>query len=309
MPNTLAHIAVNSISTKIIIPKSELLWIYIGCIIPDFPWIIRKVVSFLLPSINGYDLQAYAIIQSSLIFSIILSLAFALISQSKSRTFIILALGSLIHLLFDLIQIKWANGVILLAPFSWQLSNYGFFWPENIINYIITCFGFLYFILNWKKVEYKNLPIVLRRNFSILSLSLILVYFLTPFLFLQNIYSADNHFVSTLKEIDDREGNYIELDRKPLLHDKLTESYWIQSFNKDLIELSEINGIKSSRISVKGYFETNNRIKVIEFHENWDLFRDGASYIGLFLILLSWVTAVIRNNSNLLYQRKLDELT
>lgn len=300
MPNTLAHIAVNSISTKIIIRKSELLWIYIGCIIPDFPWIIRKILSFFLPVINGYDLQVYAIIQSSLIFSIMLSLAFALISQSKSRTFIILVLGSLLHLLLDLVQIKWANGVILFAPFSWQLSNYGFFWPENSVNYIVTCLGFLYLIFNWKKVKYENLPIVLKRNFSALSLLLLLVYFLTPFLFIQNIYAADSHFVRTLKETNLREGNYVELDRKSIIHNELTESYWIQSFNKDLIELSEINSIKSSRISVRGYFETNNRIKVIEFHENWDLFRDGASYLGLFLILLSWVIAVKRNKSNLL---------
>ena len=149
-------------------------------------------------------------------------------------------------------------------------------------------------------MKYEKLPIVLKRNFSVLSLLMLLVYFLTPFLFIQNIYAADSHFVRTLKETNLREGNYVELDRKSIIHNELTESYWIQSFNKDLIELSEINSIKSSRISVRGYFETNNRIKVIEFHENWDLFRDGASYLGLFLILLSWVIAVKRNKSNLL---------
>ena len=294
MPNTLAHIAVNSISTKIIIRNSELLWIYIGCIIPDIPWIIRKLVTFILPSINGYDLQAYAIIQSSLLFSIIMSLAFAFISTSKKRTFLILALGSLLHLIFDLLQIKWANGVILFAPFSWEMINFGLFWPENIINYIITSLGLVYFMVNWKKVKIEKLPITIKYKSTILSVLLIVCYLSAPLLFIQNIYSANSHYVRTLKDIELREGNYIELDRKSILYNKLSNSYWIYSFNQDLIELSNLNSAESSRISVKGYFETNDRIKVSEFHENWDQFRDGASYIGLFLIFLIWINAVLK---------------
>ena len=294
MPNTLAHIAVNSISTKIIIRNSELLWIYIGCIIPDIPWIIRKLVTFILPSMNGYDLQAYAIIQSSLLFSIIMSLDFALISTSKKRTFLILALGSLLHLIFDLLQIKWANGVILFAPFSWEMINFGLFWPENIINYIITSLGLVYFMVNWKKVKIEKLPITIKYKSTILSVLLIVCYLSAPLLFIQNIYSANSHYVRTLKDIELREGNYVELDRKSILYNKLSNSYWIYSFNQDLIELSNLNSAESSRISVKGYFETNDRIKVSEFHENWDQFRDGASYIGLFLIFLIWINAVLK---------------
>ncbi len=295
MPNTLAHIAINSISTKILIRNSELLWIYIGCIIPDVPWIIIKIISFILPQINGYDLQVYAIIQSSLLFSIILSISFSLLAKYKVRIFAILLLGSILHLLLDIIQIKWANGVILFAPFSWELINYGFFWPENIINYIITFSGLLYFILNWKKAKIEKLEFSLKSKFSLISIVLFITYLITPLLFFQEVYNNDNHFVKTLKNIDDREGKYVELDRKPVFFNDSTNSHWIQSFNHDLIELSEINNIESTRISIRGYFETNNRIKVIDYHENWDTFRDGASYLGLTLILLVWILALKRN--------------
>lgn len=295
MPNTLAHIAINSISTKILIRNSELLWIYIGCIIPDVPWIIIKIISFILPQINGYDLQVYAIIQSSLLFSIILSISFSLLAKYKVRIFAILLLGSIVHLLLDLIQIKWANGVILFAPFSWELINYGFFWPENIINYIITFSGLLYFILNWKKAKIEKLEFSLKSKFSLISIVLFITYLITPLLFFQEVYNNDNHFVKTLKNIDDREGKYVELDRKPVFFNDSTNSHRIQSFNHDLIELSEINNIESTRISIRGYFETNNRIKVIDYHENWDTFRDGASYLGLTLILLVWILALKRN--------------
>jgi hypothetical protein len=292
LPNTLAHIAVNSISTKILIRNSEILWIYIGCIIPDLPWILRKIISYILPQINGYDLQVYSIIQSSLIFSILLSISFSLLGQSRIRTFLILSIGSILHLLLDITQIKWANGVILFAPFSWELTSYGFFWPENIINYAITFSGFLYLVINWKKTINEKLPISIKYPFFILSFVLFLTYLLTPFLFIQDVYDEDNHFVTTLKNFEVRQDKYVELDRKSLIFNDSTNSYWIQSFDQDLIELSELHDVKSTRISVRGIFATNTRIKVIDYHENWDLFRDGASYLGLSLVLLIWVLAI-----------------
>lgn len=288
MPNTLAHIAVNSFSTKILIRNSEILWIYIGCIIPDFPWILIKIISIVFPEVNGYDLQVYAIIQSSLLFSILLSISFSLLSHSIIRTFAILSFGSILHLLLDITQIKWANGAVLFAPFSWELVNYGFYWPENVINYTITSVGLVYFIFNWKKAKIKKLPIIFKRSLASISFLFFLIYLIAPFLFINDVYYRDNHFVNTLKNLDDREGKYVELDRKPLKYNASTSSYWIESFNHDLIELSELNNIESKRISIRGYFETNNRIKVLDYHENWDLFRDGASYLGLFLILLIW---------------------
>jgi hypothetical protein len=184
--------------------------------------------------------------------------------------------------------------VILFAPFSWELVNYGFFWPENVFNYIITFSGLLYFIINWNYVKNEKLQINLKSIYSAISFVLFLLYLVAPLIFFQEVYDIDNHFVKTLKSAEDRKSKYVELDRKSIFYNDSTNSHWIQSFNHDLIELSEIKNIKSTRISVRGYFDTNNRIKVIDFHENWDVFRDGASYLGLTLILLVWVLAIKR---------------
>ena len=80
-----------------------------------------------------------------------LSLALATISKHFWRTLIILSINSLLHLLLDATQIKWANGVHFFAPFNWQLANFNLFWPESIPTYILTFFGLIYFAINWRK--------------------------------------------------------------------------------------------------------------------------------------------------------------
>ncbi|MCB9259272.1 MAG: hypothetical protein H6612_07940 [Ignavibacteriales bacterium] len=291
MPNTLAHIAINGFSTKKISASSSLLWIYLGCIIPDIPWIIRKIISVLSPSINGYDLQAYVIVQATLFFSIILSFSFSLFSKNILKTFLILSFGSLLHLLLDPIQIKWANGVHLFAPFSWDMTTYGIFWPESFITYLMTISGVIFFVFYWKELKIIKPNILFKKINSFLAFLIILIYFVLPLIFMNNVVKSDNHFISTLKIENERIGKYVEMDRKDVTFNEQTNSYWIKSFNKDLIELKNIERLYSNRISIKGRFISNNLISVIEYHENWEAFRDGASYLGILLIIFSWILA------------------
>ena len=44
MPNTLAHLCVQGIATRSLIKDADLKWIYTGCVIPDVPWILQRVI-------------------------------------------------------------------------------------------------------------------------------------------------------------------------------------------------------------------------------------------------------------------------
>jgi len=209
------------------------------------------------------------------------------------KTFSVLSLGSLLHLLLDPIQIKWANGVHLFAPFSWELINYGVFWPESFITYILSISGLIFFFLNWKNIKDASLPIVFRLKKFIQFSIMMMVYFATPIFFIEDVETADNHFVSTLRNFHQRTGKYIEKDRKKIFFNELTQSYWIESFGDDYIELKGVNDLESSKLSIQGTFITNNIINVHNYHENWGVFRDGASYVGLLLLALVWVLVQI----------------
>ena len=267
MPNALAHLGVNGLATKPIIKTADLKWIYLGAIIPDIAWILQRVVKLVYPTVNGYDLRLYVIIQASLLFSLILGLWFSSFSKNQLRTFIILSLGSLLHLLLDACQIKWANGVLLFAPFSWQLLHFGFFWPESWPTYLITLFSLGYVIFYWRKAV-EEIPDLKIRSVKYHSFYLLVLfsYFILPLALLQGPQNADNHFVQTLRNYQSRSGKHIEK---------------IRIIGKDLPS--------SGTVSIKGKFIDNNTIQVSQFHIHSVLFRDGASYLGLFIILLIWV--------------------
>ena len=117
MPNTLAHIGVQGITTRSIFKFSDLKWIYIGCMIPDIPWIIQRYLRT-AQIFNLYDVRDYSIILATFLFSIIFSAAISFFSNNYKRVFFILVFSSLFHLLLDPLQIKWANGIHLFAPIN-----------------------------------------------------------------------------------------------------------------------------------------------------------------------------------------------
>ncbi len=288
MPNALAHLGVNGLATKPIIKTADLKWIYLGAIIPDIAWILQRVVKLVYPTVNGYDLRLYVIIQASLLFSLILGLWFSSFSKNQLRTFIILSLGSLLHLLLDACQIKWANGVLLFAPFSWQLLDFGFFWPESWPTYLITLFSLGYVIFYWRKAVEKIPDLKIRSvKYHSFYLLVLFSYFILPLALLQGPQNADNHFVQTLRNYQSRSGKHIEFDRRTIF--SKDGNLFLKTFANEKIRIIGKDLPSSGTVSIKGKFIDNNTIQVSQFHIHSVIFRDGASYLGLFIILLIWV--------------------
>ncbi len=65
MPNTLAHLGVQGLTTRSLLKDADYKWIYLGCIIPDLPWILQRIVMYVYPGIDPYDLRLFVIIQST----------------------------------------------------------------------------------------------------------------------------------------------------------------------------------------------------------------------------------------------------
>ena len=290
MPNSLAHIGVNGLTTRAVINNADLKWIYIGCIIPDLPWILQRIAKE-IPGVNLYDLRSYAIIQASLIFCLVLSAALSSFSTRYRKTFLILSLGSLFHLILDAVEIKWANGVHLLAPFNWSLLNFNLVWPESIPIYLITFLGLVYFVLNWKNVV--NQPSELNFKNSkpyLISIIFLFIYFALPLFLLDGPRQADNHYVKTLSNENDRTGSYMELDRGLFT----PESKTINTFADEDLKVEGINLNHSATLSVRAKFVNNKTLQIIEYHEHDAVFRDGVSYLALLLIAVVWIISLLK---------------
>ncbi len=293
MPNTLAHIGIHGAITRNIIRNADLKWIYLGCIIPDVPWIFQRIIRTALPDISRLDLRLYAVVQASLFFCLILSVALAALSRSPKRTFCILALGSLLHLLLDATQYKWGNGVHLFAPFDWTLINYGFYWPNSIPTFVITLSGLGFYIIHWRRATETPPDIVCRPagRFAVFP-ALLLVYLALPFFFTGGPEQTDSHYVQTLRQAGERPGKYVKFDRA--YFEDGPDGGMLHVFSGERFHLEGADVAQSTKLSVKGRFITEDRIQVSDRHIHPSGIRDSLAYAGLLLVLAAWVAAWIR---------------
>ena len=224
-----------------------------------------------------------------------LSLALATISKHFWRTLIILSINSLLHLLLDATQIKWANGVHFFAPFNWQLANFNLFWPESIPTYILTFFGLIYFAINWRKCIAPKDLLIPRSALRICSLVfLVAAYFVLPFCLLNWPESADNHYVKTLRDVKFRQGSYIEFDRVRYM--PRNEGGVLMTFAGEEIGVEGLKLKHSATVSVGGSFIDNIAVGISKFHIHSDWFRDVASYTGLVLVAVVWIVTLLRKS-------------
>ena len=293
MPNTLAHIGINGLLSRTLIRQSDFLLIYIGAIIPDIPWILQRTATFTFPNINLYDLRLYCIIQSTLFFSLILSAAVGLIYSKSQKSFLILSLGSLIHLAVDSVETKWANGVHLFAPFSWDLFNAGIFWSEHFVIHALTIFGFIYLILKWREAISTSLNFQTKHFRKLIFLiAMLTLYFLGPLIFLRSPESADNHFIKTLRNYETRAGKYFEVDRGNYI-DEPKGDIFITPF-REYLKVNNLNLPASAVMSIRAKFISKDEIYILEYHIYND--RDIFSYIGLLMILIVYFLKYFKNH-------------
>lgn len=294
MPNLLAHFGAQGIASQPALRTRDSLWVVTGCVIPDVPWILQRILLVLAPGVDIYDLRLYSIAQASLLFSLLLAGTVALVSHRPRRTWAILAIGVILHLLLDALETKWANGVHLFAPFSWELVNVGLFWPESVTIQIITLLGFGYLVWivrSWLKDFPESVPRIRLSRRALMSASAVLmVYLAGPVLFLSGPRSADNHYVATLRNERARPGRYVEFDRNLLR--KTGAGYTLTSFAGETLRVEGADGQSSGTVSLRGIFKDERTVQALDLHRHSTLLRDGPSYLALLLIGAMWFITV-----------------
>lgn len=289
MPNTLAHVGLQTPLTKIGLKNAPLQWIALGCIIPDIPWIVQRLFS-MFADVDPISLRLYAVTQASLLFCCILCLIFALLSRKGLFVFLILFVNSFLHLIFDACQEKWGNGVNFLAPFSWQLSNFGFFWPEDLPTYLFSFMGLAVFVFYWSKAVETDLlvqkPDTIKTAFLFF---LLLIYLAGPLVFIHSAQDADLHYSKTLLHSGQRTGKAIEIDRGK--YNSQTQT--ISCYADRTLGVTNPPEIVSATLSIRGVFKDEKSIHVTEYHVHKQ-YRDLASYAGLLLTLILWLHSLLR---------------
>lgn len=283
MPNTLVHVGVQGALCRSFVSTIDLKWIYVGCVIPDVPWILQRVIRLGGLPVDLYQLRLYAIVQASLMGCLVLAGAIASLTEAPGKIFVVLSLNALAHLVLDALQIKWANGVHLFAPVSWTLWNVGLFWPESLVNYLLTGVGFAYILWYWRDAAARPiLTRVLGARSWLVSGVLLLAYILAPVSLLNGPLDADNHDVATLLNVSNRTGRDVEFDRVP--YEKLATQERVRTLANEWLLVTGHTLGHSGVVSIKGKFVARDTVEILELHEHSRWFRDSATIMALLLI-------------------------
>jgi hypothetical protein len=292
MPNTLAHIGAQALPWKLLAPDTDIRWLAFGCIIPDLPWIAQRIVPYLVPTVDLINLKIYCMIQASLLFCLLISGAIALLASVSAPIFLILAGNSLLHLILDAAQTKWANGVHFLAPINWQLSQFHLFWPEHAIILILSLTGLA--TLLFFGIRDLGRPILLAFSTMRVSLAafLMALYLLLPFGLFEGPVQADNHYVATLKNYQDRIGRRVGFDR--CRYDSASKQITIFTGEK----LDAIGSLpqRDGTISLIGHFTGGRTVFIDKLHVHRPG-RDFLSIVGLLLFALFLIRTTIITSS------------
>ncbi len=289
MPNTLAHIGIQSPLTRFIGKPVPMPWIALGCIIPDIPWILQRII-LLLPFIDPVTLRIYVSSQASLFFCCLFSLALSLFTRRPLRIFAALSVNCLLHLLLDACQIKWGNGVHLLVPFSWHTTNFALLWPEHLVTVVFTLLGMA--LLTYSLVTKEPSKLLLQRptiNTTILQLLFLTMYMILPVFLIQSAYNADIHYSKTILDVDKQKGKKIELDRG--VYNRKTKT--IKTYAGPSLVITNPPPTTSTLLSIRGRFTAENSVTLLEYHEH-KKYRDYASYLGLLFTLLLWGRSILQ---------------
>jgi len=261
-----------------------------GCVIPDLPWIVRRLVDASSFSVEPISTYAYFIAQSSLVGCFFACIAFAFLFRNFKVVAAYALLGSLVHLLLDSLQDKWGVGVHLLAPFNWEALRLGVFQVDSVFTHLLTVAGIIPFLFITKARHDARLLCL--NTYRIAGCCVcIIAYFSVPLLFISHVVASDSRYLHTLENKDERRGKLLELDRETT---SVTGDTWHTTthIGEVLAILNPDANMKDGgTYSFKAEFDNEHEIWVTDWKRHSGA-RDTASYVGL-LLIGCWVASVL----------------
>lgn len=281
MPNTLVHFAVQGAASHGLWRLVDPRFVYLGCLLPDLPWILRRaVVGFGLP-VDSFDLRLYTMGLASLAVTLLLAAAVAALTASPRRVFAVLGLNALFHLLLDATEIKFGNGVHLLAPLSWRMTGFDLIAGESLVYFVLTLAGALLVAWELARPRAAGVRFTLRPARLAAAGALLVAYLLAPLLFLRAIESSDSYSVKTLREREARAGRTVSLDRTAFL--ATPAGGVVRIWTGERLRVTGALPARDAAVSLHGTFLAPDVLRVdrLVVHASN---RDWPSYLGLLLL-------------------------
>lgn len=285
MPNTLVHFAVQGPASRGLWRRLDPRWIYLGCLLPDVPWILRRAVVALGLPVDPIDLRLYTMAQASLAGTLLLCAALAAATVAPRLVLSVLGLNALLHLLLDATEVKWGNGVHLFAPFSWRMTSFDLVAGESALMLALTIAGALLLALEIARPRAPVVGLDLRPRRLAAAAALLAAYLVAPLPFFGALEGSDSYGVKTLREVAGRAGRAVSFDRTAF---QVTPAGGlVHLWNGERVRATGAIPDHDARVSLRGTFLASDVLRVDQLLEHRHD-RDWPTYVALGLLALVW---------------------
>lgn len=294
MPNTLVHFGAQGAASRGAWPRLDARWIYLGCLLPDLPWILRRAVVGLGIPADAFDLRLYTMGLASLVGTLLLCAALAAVTAAPRLVLVVLGANALLHLLLDATELKFGNGVHLGAPFSWRMTSFDLLPGESPVYLLLAAAGAL--LVAGELWRPRNPPVgfVLAPPRIAASVALLAAYLAFPLPFLPAIQASDSYSVKTLREVGARTGRTVKLDRT--LYEGSSEGGAVRLWTGERVRATGTLPDRSGTVSLEGTFLAPDVLRIDRLHVHRQN-RDWPSYVALVLLVALWVRPASRRPS------------
>ena len=270
--------------------------VFAGCVIPDLPWIVWRLVNTMGFSFEPISAYAYLIAQASLVGCFFACVAFGFLFTNFRLVAAFALLGCLLHLVLDSLQDKWGNGVHLFAPYNWKILSVGIFQIDSVVIYLLAFAGIIPFLFVTKVRQDAILLCVNPVRLAICCICFI-AYFLVPFPYINSVVASDSRYLQTLENKNERRGKLLELDRESV---SIVEDTWhITTHTGEVLAIMNPDASMNDgdTYSIRAEFLDQRKIWLIDWKRHSGI-RDMPSYAGL-LAIVCWMSAVLILNRRL----------
>jgi hypothetical protein len=291
VPNTLVHFAAQGAASRGLWRRLDPRWIYLGCLLPDVPWILRRAVVGLGLPVDAFDLRLYTMAQASLAGTLLLCAAVAFATAAPRLVLAVLGTNALLHLLLDATELKWGNGVHLAGPFSWRMTSFDLVPGESPVYLVLAVAGAI--LVAWEIVRPRAaaLGFVRRPSRLAASAALLAAYFVFPLPFLGAIEASDSYSVKTLREVEARPGRTVGLDRTAFV--AAPAGGFVHLWTGERVRAAGHVPGHDATVSLYGTFLAPDVLRVDRLVEHRQD-RDWPSYLALALLTLVWIRPLHR---------------
>jgi hypothetical protein len=290
VPNTLVHFAAQGAASHALWRGLDPRFVYLGCLLPDLPWILRRAIVGLGLPLDAFDLRLYTMGLASLAVTLLLAAAVAAATRAPRRVFAVLGLNALLHLLLDATEMKFGNGVHLLAPFSWRMTSFELLPGEGFVYLALAIAGAL--LVAWEIARRPGARAVFDlRPRPLASAALLLAaYLVAPLPFLGAIEASGSYSVKALRELDARPGRSVSLDRTAFV--ATPAGGLVRLWTGEQVRATGVLPAHDATVSLTGTFLEWDVLRVERLAEHRRN-RDWPSYLGLVLLGLVFLRGAL----------------